>query len=232
VSISSLKVLVGAALAVLVATSASVASASAVPLPVPLHWHVVRAHAAKKSSSKSKSKPSKSNRGPRGAAGPKGATGATGPAGAPGALGPVGPAGSAGPGATKFFFSEAPTAGDIEHLVLGTGPLQFGLSCTPGKSPGEIDETIYESFPVAGVEIAEGAALGTVLNAGNASVIDEVKSGSTSTGEPVNVMLQAPGGAPLYLYLQYGATTESEAIKEEGITVSKSPGCYMSGFEV
>ncbi len=220
-----------AGLAVLAAMLAIAAPASATSLPLPLHWHVVRVHAAKKG----KKKPTPSNRGPRGATGPKGATGPAGATGLPGptgATGATGATGPAGPGATKFFFAEAPKAGDIEHQVLTVGPLQLGLSCTPGKAAGEVAFTIYESFPVAGVQVAEGDRFSTVLDAGSASSTMEVKAGSSGEGYAVSAMLQAPGGAPVYLYIQYGATTESETISNGGLTINKSPACDLSGYEV
>jgi hypothetical protein len=231
-SLSSSKVRVLTGLAFAAAVLAAAAPASATSLPIQLHWHVVSGHAAKKSKGKKKST---STRGPRGATGPKGASGATGPAGPTGAAGPAGATGltgPAGPGATKFFFNEAPQVGDAEHQVLATGPLQLGMSCTPGTSPGDVAFTLDLSITAAPLELVEGTYMSTLLNTGTIVSTQNVKSGEASSGQAENITLEVPGSAPLFLFIEVGASAESETVSSEGITTERSPGCHMSGYEL
>jgi hypothetical protein len=79
-----------------------------------------------------------SNRGPRGPRGAQGTAGLQGGQGMTGAQGPQGPQGPQIPGASKFFFSESPAVADPIHPVIPIGPIQFGVSCQPGASEGEV----------------------------------------------------------------------------------------------
>jgi hypothetical protein len=115
--------------------------------------------------------------------------------------------------------------------VLTVGPLQFGMSCTPGTSGG-VAYTIYESVTEAPLELMIGNHLSTALATGTEIVKDEVESGKASEGAANGIMMRVPGSAPLYLYLEGGASAESETNSSGGIATESSPGCYLSGYEL
>jgi hypothetical protein len=45
-------------------------------------------------------------------------------------------------------------------------------------------------------------------------------------------MLQIPGSAPLYLFVEIGESAESEKVHSGGITIERAPNCHISGYEL
>jgi hypothetical protein len=208
------------------------ATPAAKPLPKPVKR--ASAHHGKKKKS--------SNRGPRGPigrTGPQGASGplgASGPQGGAGPTGPQGPQGPAGPGATKFYFSEAPTPGDPIHPVLTVGPIQYGLSCQPGKVAGDVKFTLWVTVPnqlavsvfaavvESNPEKTTFSVLDAALPAKPITPTETLVPSNSRKGETGNFTVNV-GGALTWIWISagaVGATAQSEV----------PPHCYTSGMEL
>jgi hypothetical protein len=222
----------------LLAGAAAADASMLLPLATPAAKHAKRAsahHGKKKSSNRGPRGPI-GRTGPRGATGPQGSGGLQGAGGPAGPQGPQGSQGPAGPGATKFYFSEAPSIGDPIHPVLTVGPIQYGLSCQPGKVVGDVKFTLWVTVPdplavsvfaavVQGKpETTTFTVLDAMLPAKSLTPTETLVPSNSRKSETGNFTVNV-GGALTWIWISagaVGATAESEV----------PPHCYTSGMEL
>ncbi len=174
-----------------------------------------------------KKKKKTSNRGP---IGPQGLPGAK---GLPGPQGPSGPQGPAGPGASKFSFSEAPSAGDPNHPVIPVGPFQLGIACQPGKEPGDVKLLLTAVFPAAltatlSATAWDGKAISSRVQdlsvpATGPVTAELIAENKSARAESVTYMLNA-GGSLTSLVVWVGVVGGSNS--------EVAPHCYLSAIEL
>jgi hypothetical protein len=226
---ASLALLVGAAVA---DAGMLLPALSSAPKPVRKHARTTSSQHGKKTKKKKKT-PSRGPAGPRGPQGAPGAQGLTGVAGPTGPTGPQGPQGAAGPGASKYYFSEAPSAGDPNHPVIPVGPFQLGLACQPGGKSGDVKLILTAVIPAPlTVTLSATAFDGKVISSRvqdlsapatgptSAELLAESKS---ARAESIAYLLNS-GGALTWLEVWVGAVG--------GNNVEVAPHCYLSAVEV
>jgi len=230
---------VSAALAALLMSAAVAQGRLAVPLPglerVP--GHHVTSSAKKKRSSKHKTSAKAGPRGPRGLPGATGSQGAQGAQGLPGGQGLPGAqglAGAPGPGAFKFYLSEGPSSNDPIHPLLTVGPIQFGMSCEPGKGAGDVKFSVSESLPSAvtvaefGFDTTNGKAAPYDFDASAPAEPPTTTSSNVLTNErsdTAGVLLISAGGTTTALQMAYGAVGST-------YSVGTPAHCYIAGIEL
>jgi hypothetical protein len=144
-----------------------------------------------------------------------------------------------GPGATKVNFFEPPSEADGIHHVLNVGPLQFGINCV-GKPTGTEEiklgtfltipgpETLLFIVPTENLKTSSYTQItGSIANAGSPSTV-AAKEGLTAF---LNVVVAGPNGVPYWLWVYYGAATETVS-NVSTLTTSQQRGCWFMAEEV
>jgi hypothetical protein len=136
-----------------------------------------------------------------------------------------------GPGALKFSFVGAPTVADPDHTALSTGPFQLGVSCRPGKNPGDIGFTLFVTIPATieytqtleSVPTTEPPLVNEGIEPAHpfAEVATNVESGKSPETWGTLMVTNMATGTSTWLELWYGAVTG-------GI----SPHCFLRGIEI
>lgn len=226
-----------ASLALLIGAAAADASIllpvlSSAPKPARKHAGTTSTQHGKKK----KKKKTTSSRGPVGPRGPQGAPGAqgvSGLAGPTGPQGPQGPQGPAGPGASKYYFSEGPSAGDPNHPVIPVGPLQLGIACQPGGKSGDVKLILTAVIPAALTATLSATAFDGNLTSSRVEDLSVPAAGPTS-GEVVAENKSARAESVAYVLNAGGTLTWLEVWVGAvgGNNIEVAPHCYLSAIEV